>query len=163
MAAVLQTAVAFAVEPYSPELLEDIRPLLDEHWREVAHYPDIPLAPRWEVYAETAARGALRIYTARVDGVLVGYSVHVVAPALHYGTTLTATEDLVFVAPPYRRSRLGWGLITFADEQLRDEGVQVAYRHVKQKPELDFSPLLERMGYEQIDRIMGRRLDKEAR
>lgn len=154
-------SVAYAREEYSDALVDEIGPLLVRHWHEVAHYADIPLAPRWDRYRALADTGALRVYTARIDGQLVGYSVHFVAPSLHYGTALTASEDLVFVAPEYRKGRLGYGLIQFADAQLRADGVQVGYRHVKLKPDLDFSPLLERMGYENIDRIMGRRFDRE--
>lgn len=150
----------FAREEYSPGLVAEFEPLLREHWREVAHYADLPLLPQWERYTALAAAGVMRVFTARLGGALIGYSVHVVTPSLHY-TVQTASEDILFVLPAHRHGTLGSRLIAVADEQLRAEGVVLSMRHVKFRPDLDYSRVLERMGYERIDQILGRRLDQE--
>jgi hypothetical protein len=45
------------------DVVDEIRPLLERHWQEVAHYPDIPLIPNWQAYDQLQANGLLRIYT----------------------------------------------------------------------------------------------------
>lgn len=137
----------------------DGEPLLRRHWLEIAHYLDIPYAPQWSMYEALEAAGKLRIFTARLGGDLVGYSVFIVAHGLHYGTSLEAREDVLFLVPEQRRGRIGLKLIQFSDEMLKAEGAQVVVRHVKFAH--DFGPLLERIGYEPIDRIYGKRLDKD--
>lgn len=137
----------------------DGEPLLRRHWAEIAHYQDIPYAPRWDAYENLERLGMLRIYTARLDGQLVGYCVFVVMHNIHYGSSLEASEDVLFLVPEQRNGRIGIRLIKFADELLRSEGVQLVKRHVKFAH--DHGPILERMGYEPIDQIYGRRLDKD--
>jgi GNAT superfamily N-acetyltransferase len=153
--------IAYQLEPMTA-VLPEIQPLLEKHWQEIAHFKDIPLSPNWPLYVGADQRGNLRIFTARIDGELVGYSVHFVGPGVHYSTSLQAQEDLVFVTPEHRKGRVGAGLIQFADSHLAAEGCQTCSRHVKTAPELDFGPLLERLGYEPVDRIFIKRLDKRV-
>lgn len=138
----------------------DGEPLLKRHWQEIAHYLDIPYAPRWDQYELLEANGALRIFTARLDGQLVGYCVFVLAMSIHYGSSLEANEDVLFLAPEHRKGLVGAKLIKFSDELLKAEGVQVVSRHVKFAH--DHAPLLERFGYEPVDKILKKRLDKEV-
>jgi GNAT superfamily N-acetyltransferase len=138
-------------------VVQEIVPLLYLHWQEIAHYKDIPLDPDTDAYLALDGAGALRVYTARADGQLIGYCIYFVRPNIHYRTSLQAVQDVLFLLPEHRKGRVGFGLIHFADEQLRAEGVQAAYQHVKKSH--DFGPLLERMGYEHVDTIYGRRLD----
>jgi hypothetical protein len=49
-------------------------------------------------------------------------------------------------------------LIRYADMQLKEDGVQVVYHHSKVAHNI--GPLLERMGYEAVDLIYAKRLDK---
>jgi GNAT superfamily N-acetyltransferase len=137
----------------------DGEPLLRRHWQEIAHHLDIPYAPQWATYEVLEKVGKLRIYTARLDGKLIGYCVFVVSHNIHYGTSLEANEDVLFVAPEQRKGRVGIKLIEFCDMALKFEGVQLVKRHVKLAH--NFGPLLERLGYEPIDQIYGRRLDKD--
>lgn len=137
----------------------DGEPLLRRHWQEIAHYLDIPYAPMWDRYEMLEASGALRIYTARLSGQLVGYCVFVLAMNIHYGSSLEANEDVLFLVPEQRKGRIGIRLIKFADELLRAEGVQVVRRHVKFAHE--FGAIYERLGYEPVDQIYMRRLDKD--
>jgi GNAT superfamily N-acetyltransferase len=137
----------------------DGEPLLRRHWQEIAHYQDIPYAPMWDRYEMLEASGMLRIYTARLDGQLVGYCVFTVMFNIHYGSSLEANEDVLFLAPEQRKGRVGIRLIKFADELLRSEGVQVVRRHVKLAH--DFGAIYQRLGYEPVDQIYMRRLDKD--
>lgn len=136
-------------------VLGEIRPLLESHWDEIAHFREFPLDPAWDEYRKAEDRGALRIFTARCGQTLVGYLIYVVGPGLHYQSTIQAVQDIYFVMPSCRGG-LGRRLLRFADASLKEEGVQVTYQHVKAKH--NFGPLLERQGYELIDLIYGKRL-----
>jgi N-acetylglutamate synthase-like GNAT family acetyltransferase len=63
------------------------------------------------------------------------------------------------VHPEYRSTGAGPDLIRYCDEQLRADGCQAVYHHVKAAH--NFGPLLKRMGYELVDLIYAKRLDKE--
>lgn len=142
------------------EVINDARPLLCEHWLEIAHYQDIPLAVNEDNYRRIDAAGLLRIYTARRGGILVGYACFLVDMNSHYMTSKQAKQDVVYVEQSSRGAFVGIRLLKFADAALKAEGVQVVYHHVKlSHPAL--GALLKHQGYEPIETIYGRRLDIE--
>jgi GNAT superfamily N-acetyltransferase len=138
------------------DVIEEIKPLLALHWREIAHYQDIALDPDWEFYRRAPA---VRVYTARLDGELIGYGVFFLAPNRHYKQSIQAVQDILFLHPDHRGGRTGYRLIKFCDEQAKAEGAQAIYHHVKSAH--DFGPLLGALGYELVDLIYAKRLDKE--
>lgn len=146
---------AYAREPISARLIEEITPLLTAHYREIAHFPDIALEPNYARYCAAEDKGALRIFTARIDGALVGYAIYLVEASLHYRASLQAHQDVLFVHPDYRRASVGVRMIRHADEQLATEGVQVIYQHSKAAHSI--GPILERQGYELVDEIYAKR------
>lgn len=133
------------------DVIEEIKPLLREHWREIAHFKDVPLNPDYLAYLAAGER--CRVYTVREKGVLVGYAVFFIG-SLHYQHP-TATQDILFILPQHR-GRTGIRFIDFCDAQLKAEGIDIVYQHVKVAH--DFGPLLRRLGYEEIDHIYARRL-----
>jgi GNAT superfamily N-acetyltransferase len=139
------------------ELWDEAWPLLQEHWREIAHYQDIPLDPDRDAYAALERADLTRCYTAREDGKLIGYVVFFVRPNLHYRTSRQALQDVLFLLPEYRRGRAGLTLIKVAETRLRAEGVQVVYHHAKCSNQV--GRLLEHIGYELVDGVYGKRLD----
>lgn len=139
-------------------LWDEARPLLVAHWREIARYPDIPLAPDIQGYRAIEDSGQLRCYTVRDDERLVGYAVFIVRPNPHYCGSIQASQDVLFLDPQYRRGMAGVRLIRFAEEQLRTEGVQVIYHHAKRTNRV--GELLLRLGYELVDEVYAKRLDR---
>ncbi len=137
---------------------DEVQPLLMAHWREIAHYPDIVLAPDRAFYDNAERMGALRVFTARLDGALIGYVAYFVKTNVHYRDSLQATQDVLFIHADHRRSRFGLELIRFADGMLAADGVQVVHQHVKCAH--NFGPLLERLGYEHVEHIYSKRLDR---
>lgn len=158
MVAALEMQVTFGREQ-AGSIFDEIKPLLRAHFEEIAHYKDIPLNPDYGRYFEAEHHGQLRIYTARYHGTLIGYAIYFVRPSLHYRDSLQAHQDILYLAPEHRRGGVGRGLIDHADGALRQEGVQVVIQHVKHKRELNFGPLLKRIGYEFMDELWTRRLD----
>jgi GNAT superfamily N-acetyltransferase len=137
-------------------VLGELKPLLERHYREIAHYQDIPLDPDYGFYADAPH---IRMFTVRDEGKLIGYGLFHVSRNKHYMGSLQAVQDILFILPEYRGTVTGPRLIRYCDEQLRAEGCQVVYQHVKTAH--NFGPLLERQGYELVDLIYAKRLDKE--
>ena len=124
----------------------DIRPLLEEHWKEIAtNQQEIKLNPDWDMYHYLEEKGFLKVFTAREEGKLVGYYVAVLSRSLHYKDHLFATNDLIFLRPEYRKGRTGIKLIQFAEKYLKEDGASVLFINTKvHKP---FGRLLEYLGY----------------
>jgi GNAT superfamily N-acetyltransferase len=145
----------YAVEPLTLSLRQELKPLLAAHWREIAHFQDIPLNVDWETYHRASRDGLLRVFTARTEEGLAGYAVFFIRSNPHYQDSLQATQDVMFMSPEHRGR--GGALISFAEAYLKVEGVQAVYQHVKDK--FNFGPLLERLGYIPIERVWVKRLD----
>ena len=145
--------IAFAREPL-PEVIDEMRPMLEEQWREVAYFKDIPLDPDFDIYLAADKAGKVRLFTVRDYGELVGYALFFIGNIQHK-TVFTATQNLVFIHPSYRMGMVGYRFIKYFDEQLADEGVSIVYQTVK--PAVDYSPLLERLGYEAVETTYVRR------
>jgi hypothetical protein len=141
----------FAHESYV-NVKNEIKPLLDEHWKEIAlHQDDIKLEPNWNAYSRMAEQGALRVYTARKSGQLVGYFVVFVLPSMHYMRHLFANNDILFLKKAERKGTTGIRLIKFAVEELKKEGVTLINVNVKKKQ--DFGPVMEHIGFEHIEDV----------
>lgn len=149
----------FLAEPLTDELWKEAMPLLVNHWREIAHYQDIMLDPDIEVYRRMFETGMLRVFTARHEGnhKLHGYAVFFVRPNPHYRGSIQAVQDVLYIDPESRGST-GYRFIKWCDDKLAAERVQAVYHHVKTAH--NFGKMLERIGYEQVDLIYARRLDK---
>lgn len=137
---------------------ENVERLLYRHWEEIAHFKDIPLDVDWPVYETAEAAGKLRIYTVRDGGDLVGYAVYTLGQAPHYKGSLQAIQDVIFLAPEYRRGTAGIQLVAYADTMLKAEGAQVTYHHSKVRNPIDL--ILRRQRYELIERIWAKRHDR---
>jgi hypothetical protein len=138
-------------------------PLLEKHKNEIAHYPDIALEVDVERYRTLELLDALRIYTARIDHgpadplTLIGYAVFFVSPNPHYRSSLQAVQDVLYLDPEQRKGAAGIGLIRFSEAELKREGVQVVYHHVKvAHPTLGV--LLDHHGYTQVETVWAKRL-----
>lgn len=149
----------FTRESVSAEFFEEITPLLEKHFHEIAHYQDIPLQPNFARYLELDRAGALRTFTARDElQKLVGYAVFFVSANLHYQSSVQAVQDVIYLEQSSRGLGIGREFIDWCDIQLAKDGCQVVYHHVKPKhPKLGGA--LQSLGYALVDHIYSRRLD----
>jgi hypothetical protein len=154
----LPVGIIFGREIFTPQLLSEMLPLLVSHWSEVAHFTDIPLNIDLNFYRNCEEQGILRLYTFRRNNELLGYAVFFVKRNPHYQTSIQANQDVLFLSTK-ARGPLSLKFIRFCDNELRAEGVQAVYHHVKVAH--NFGLILQRMGYELTDLIYARRLDKE--
>jgi len=155
-AAKIQNVTVFSKESVAG-LWEEIMPLLDAHWQEIATYKDIPLEVNKAAYEEGERRGQFRAYTIREEGRLIGYAAYMVAKNLHYESALVAMQDVLYLDPKYRGRMIGARFIRWCDNQLADEGVTYVTQHVK--TEHNWGALLARLGYQHTENTWTRRLN----
>ena len=141
----------FALENLA-KVRREIEPLLEQHWKEIALNKDkIALNPDWRAYADLDSINALRIYTVRKDEKLMGYFVVIVSRSLHYRDHLFANNDVIFLTKGARKGLTGVKLIKFAIESLAKEGITKL--HINTKAHQPFDAILERLGFEEIERV----------
>ena len=141
----------FAVEGFDVAY-KDAGPLLQAHYEEIAQARDIiKLDPDLNHYRAQERAKKLEVHTARFDGELVGYSVWLIGPHLHYKESLTAKSDVLFVDKRFRAGMLGVKFIKYTTEQIALRGVQRILMNTKKLH--DFGMLLERQGFEPLETI----------
>lgn len=146
----------FQRERLAGPLFLELMPLLTKHWQEVAHFKDIPLEPDFATYEKLEEMGMIRAYTARTgEAQLVGYAVYFVKSNIHYKSSLQASQDVLFIDPNVRG--FGAKFILWCDKQLKQEGCDAVYQHVKSAH--NFGAMLERLGYSLVDLIYTKRLN----
>ena len=129
-----------------------------DYWKETTAFPDMELHIRWEQYFWMQEQGSYYFYTARTDdNDMVGYVGYIVTTTMHWGDdVVVAASDLLYMEPAWRGQGVGSGLIEAAGKDLEANGVDIIQHHVSEK--VDYTPLLEKMGYIQTDRIYSRRV-----
>jgi GNAT superfamily N-acetyltransferase len=150
---------AFAIEPYA-QIIEDMKPMFAEHWRELALYQDsIPLDPDYEFYEAAANAGLLTFFSVRLDGALVGYAVFMGREKNpHYKTTRWMVSDILYIAPDHRHAGVGAGLIRFIEAVFTQRGIHVLHIGTKESSP-DLATLLQRLGYERVEAVYGKKLN----
>jgi GNAT superfamily N-acetyltransferase len=132
-------------------LFKELAPILPEHYEELCVTKDFPLEPDFNAYDRLYQAGCLRAITCRKDKELIGYIIFTVYPHLHYRSCITAFEDLYYVKKEYRKGRTGIKLFQFAEQTLKDSGVNRIIMHTK--IHLDNSRLFEYLGYKNTDKL----------
>lgn len=147
----------FTVESFD-SIVEDIKPLLEEHWRELALFQDeIPLNVSWEAYRRGYEAGVIRAYGARLDGRLIGYAIFQVIDRHPHYLHSFAINDVVWVAPEHRNVRVGSVLFDGLEADLRARGPIVI--HVETKAHAPaLALLLVSRGYASVGPSFAKRL-----
>lgn len=146
----IETGIAFAVEPYDEAAWSG--DLMLKHWAELGHSPDLPLAPDFSMYQMLSDANRLRIYTARVGDMLIGYAVFLLGVDVFIKTKMQGVCNLLYLDPGYRRGWLGMNLLKFANRQLREDGVG-AIVHCVNKNNARLGLMLERLGARKQEEI----------
>jgi len=141
----------FAVETWADAHgeMENYWPL---HWKEIALHKDkIKLEVNHAGYEALEALRILHLITARDEGLLVGYNVFFVSPHLHYASSITAVNDVLYLFPPYRVGWNGYKFLKFARDSLIERGCERIVMNMK----LDhmFGPVLKRLGFNRSEEI----------
>jgi GNAT superfamily N-acetyltransferase len=153
----MSNTVAYARESFAG-CIDEALPLLAKHHAEIDSYPDIPLDVDRERYAAVEAAGGLRVYTARCEGLLLGYAVFCVSRNAHSRDSLQAVQDAVYLDPDYRRGDIGISLLRYAERQMAAEGVELLHHYVKRRHPM-LGRILARLGYEHTESTFSKRLN----
>jgi GNAT superfamily N-acetyltransferase len=165
---IMQLHPANRVRPQLVYAKEDLRadaPDWDRaHQLSVAHYAEISAFKRVlnkvnldiERYLSLARNDRLHLVTVRdpaagsphPDGLLMGYSIHLIHPHIHYRHVLVAEDDLHYVVPDLRNQGVGKTLRETAIAGLKSRGVKlviartkVNHMHETHLAELGFDPM----------------------
>lgn len=141
-----------------PELME-IFPI---HHKELALFQDrMPLSPQRDVYFEREQNGNLFLATMRWNGRVAAYQITNVAPGFHYGQTLTATQDIVYVHPEMRDKGLAFPLFRVVRRELERRGVKIWHVGYKTSIPLGLDRLLPMLGFSPGDTYLARWLGND--
>lgn len=143
----------FGLEPYSEKLIQEMRLMWDEHNYEVKNEsrPD----PDLTIYSTAQKNGTLRLFTARVADMLVGYQVFFVMRHPHRKYSKEACQDVLYLDPEVRKGMVGIKFIKWCDGHLEREGVKKITHQISARR--DISVLFKRLGYELEDMTFSRR------
>ena len=139
------------------DVLDEMRPLFDKHWEEVAWYKEsIKLNPDYDTYLAMAEMGRVVVVTARDEGELVGYNVMFLHTNLHYSDHVYGMNDIIFLHPDYRHSGIAKELIDLMETVLLEKGVSVITYHMKLAH--PFESLMEECGFGKQEILFSKRL-----
>lgn len=141
------------------EVVQEVQPLLDAHYLELAKHQDrVKLDVRWEHYAALEAAGSFLVFTAREDGILIGYSAFFSSPHPHYAGLRLVSNDVLFLDKAHRVGRTGIRLIKFCEEQVAAlyPGDTCLTWHAKEQTPL--AGMLHRIGYGTQDIVLSKLL-----
>lgn len=112
--------IEYGFEPLATLLDDGLDALAREHWRAIAlDHSAVPLDVDWEAYARREQDGSWRAFTARRDGILVGYVGFFFFHPERYRSTLYINDDTIWVVPTERNRGLIWrGLVRAAMKEL---------------------------------------------
>lgn len=150
----------FQREPLTIELIDELIPLFIRHDQAVSQLSDIPFSPDYRAFLKAEELGNLRVFTAREESSekLLGYTIFFVTHHLHRRNSRQAEQSALYVIP--ERAGFGGRFITWADEQLAIEDIELVLRSVK--PAFDYGPMLERKGYAPLEAVYFKRLKEGA-
>jgi hypothetical protein len=117
--------VTYQWEPFSACVREAL-PLLYRHRDEIEDARFGPLDPDYDVIFTWERLGAFRVFTAREEGVLVGYIAWLVFPHPFFRTKLTARTQVFWLDPAHRSGWTGYRLFKNCLSGLKELGVQNA-------------------------------------
>lgn len=138
---------------------EELEALTAEHWHEVAKNKHLmKLSPQVEKYRKMEEEGLLVSLFARSGEVIVGYSINILTPHLHYSDLRVAQNDVIYVHPVFRKSTLGLRLIKATEDACYDAGARFILMHAKEGT--PFAKILPRKGYGVQDIIYSKELRK---
>lgn len=134
------------------ERLEELKPLLPQHWEKLALHKDkVPLNPQYETYFAREASGELLFVALRDTGRMIGYWIACIAPGLHYQTCLTAMMDIWNILPEYSGTIAPMILMRAVEREYKRRGVNRSI--VGEKLHAPCGRLFHAFGYEPVERI----------
>jgi len=141
-----KTDYKFTREYLAEDTYAEIKPLLHDHWKEIAVSKDkIKLSPDIETYYKLQELDKLFCLICRNKGKMVGYIITMLHEHPHYVDHIFAQNDLFYLMPQYRKGLLAFKFLKEHEKQIKNLGVSCLLYHIK--PDKDFSKILTRTNY----------------
>ena len=140
------------------KFLDEAANVLLEHWEELAvNKEHVKLAPDRLKYKQLQELGIINNIVVYDGETVVGYSVLIVQPNLHYSDNVFAHVDIIYVSKNYRLSSIGARLLLATEQLAKDLGASVITHHAKPYVPMIIKPL-EKLGYSLYEHIYGKYL-----
>lgn len=139
------------------DVIEEMKPLLEDHYEEIALYKEhIKLNPAYDAYEMMAAAGMLHIFTARIEETneLVGYTVTFLQYHPHYKDHKYAVNDIIFVKPEHRHGEVAPEMLDRLEALMLADDVSVMTFHMKTYK--TFETLMDSLGYNKAEYIFSK-------
>jgi GNAT superfamily N-acetyltransferase len=138
------------------EFLDEASDLLYEHWEELAlNKEKIPLKTDRNKYKQLQDTGILKNIVVYNEDKIVGYSVILNQPHLHYCENSYAYVDVIYVSKEHRNGSVGARLLVATEQLAKDLGASVVLHHAKPYVPMIIKPL-EKLGYSLYEQIYGK-------
>lgn len=117
-------------EDLTPELALELGPVMQVHGQDVYakwHSPEpLVASPQIRDYFLMRDAGVLQICTARLNGIIVGYSIAVIEPHPHVGDTYCKLEA-VYIAQELRKSVYSQQILEYTVGRAAERGASFVY------------------------------------
>lgn len=145
----------YALEPFA-DVLAEAADLIVDNFNDMRLSESQSIQLDAKTYSQLDAVGAIRVFTARIDGRIVGYRSFVLMKHQHTGEKVAKCDT--FYVEHDHRARVAVGLQSFSDRKLREEGV--VWVHQAHNPEKhDLSRFLVARHYRPIETTFARKLN----
>ena len=147
----------FKYDVKAEQFLKEAEQLLQTHWEELALNKDrVKLNPDVAKYSMLQELGMLyNIVVYNKEDEIVGYSVILSQPHVHYKDSVYASVDVIYVDPKHRNSSLGARLLLETEKVAKAKGAHVLIHHAKPYVPMIIKPL-EKLGYSLYEHIYGK-------
>ena len=133
-------------QEFLSQIKDEMEPLIAKDWDEVGQ-DHIPLDVDWEAYFDLEESGVLQLFTARKEGLLVGYFLTMTVKSLQSRNHFFVTNDAIYVDPEHRG--VGKGLFQFVENCLKEDGHTNLIVTTTEKFPID--SMMYKMGYKRIE------------
>ena len=139
------------------KVFEDFESMFERQRRELGRFgDDYPLNINWGAYQALQKNKQLVAYLCLDDAnTAVGYALFIITHHLHYDLKYAA-NDVFYLRPECRKGLAGYDFLKMIEKELSRIGINVIIWSVK--PNVDYSKLLKRLGYDELETNYFRRL-----
>jgi GNAT superfamily N-acetyltransferase len=154
----------YGMEPIMPRK-DEFTDIWSQHWGETETlYLDGEVKPDYSLMHDYQVMGKLALFTVRHEetGELAGNLAYYLGPSTHVAGKKQAMEDFFFVSKPYRKGRIALKLLKYAEDCLKQLGVD--YIGMTDKSPVggkSLEKLMTRQGYRQIAVYYMKTLEKD--
>lgn len=133
-------------------------------YEEVESHPEsIPLQLDWAYFREQEKAGLYRVISAYVDGVLAGYNAFFMNKSPRSMNTIIAINDVLYLAPEYRKGMNGVTFLKESDRLLKEAGARLIRYGIQVRVRIgaragDVGSLLYNLGYKQTEIVFTKAL-----